>query len=163
MTMIQNKACLLASLALAAAVPATFAQGEEALIWTEKSDGNSVSLAYGSLDSAKNPVFLLSCFNEMDVVVLNIFGVIEGKRPGQALTIELSAGSETLSVAGESSIDRKTSSMFAESGEVPPEPILTVLRSPGPVTVKLGFTTKTLSDAGREAAVTQFAKDCKLD
>jgi len=78
MTMIPNKACLLASLALAAAVPATFAQGEEALIWTEKSDGNSVSLAYGSLDSAKNPVFLLSCFNEMDVVVLNIFSVIEG-------------------------------------------------------------------------------------
>lgn len=163
MTMIKILVCVLATVLIVAATSPSIAQSEESLIWRETSDGNAVSLSYGSLDDSKNPIFLLSCFNAMDVAVLNVFSVIEGKRPGQPVAIELSAGSKNLSLDAESSIDSKTSSMFAESGEVALEPILAVLQESGPVTVKLAFTTKTLSDAGREAAVVKFIEDCELD
>jgi hypothetical protein len=161
MKMIRTAPYLLVLAALFASAPAQSAS-EGSLIWTERTDGGSVSLAYGSLDTAQNPLFLLSCFNEMDIVVLNIFSVIEGTRPGQPVTIEISGGSEKATLKAQSEIDRKSASMFAEAGEVEVEPLLTVLRADGPVTLKMGFTTKTMSDAGREQAVDQFRKDCRV-
>lgn len=161
MKMIRPIPCLLVLAALFASAPAQSAS-EGSLIWTEKNDGGSVSLAYGSLDTAQNPLFLLSCFNEMDIVVLNVFSVIEGTRPGQPVTIELSGGSEKATLKAQSEVDRKSASMFAEAGEVEVEPLLAVLRADGPITLKMGFTTKTMSDAGREQAVDQFRKDCRV-
>ena len=142
-----------------------FAAGyaEESLVWTEKSDEGRASLAYGPLDPAKTPLFLLTCFNNMDVAVLEIFAVIEGTRPGQPLTIELSAGSAKLPLKGEISVDDATSSMFAEANEVKVKPVLEVLRAPGPLTINLGLTNKTLSDQGRADAVEKFDQACELD
>src|SRR6186997_1948974 len=137
--------------------------GEESVVWTEKSDEGRASLAYGPLDPAKTPLFLLTCFNNMDVAVLEIFAVIEGTRPGQPLTIELSAGSAKLPLKGEVSVDDATSSMFAEANEVKVSPVLEVLRAPGPLTINLGLTNKTLSDQGRADAVEKFNQACKLD
>jgi hypothetical protein len=99
----------------------------------------------------------------MDVAVLEIFAVIEGTRPGQPLTIELSAGSAKLPLKGEVSVDDATSSMFAEANEVKVRPVLEVLRAPGPLTINLGLTNKTLSDQGRADAVEKFDQACKLD
>jgi len=136
---------------------------QESQVWTEKSDEGRASLAYGPLDPAKTPLFLLTCFNNMDVAVLEIFVVIEGTRPGQPLTIELSAGSAKLPLKGEVSVDDATSSMFAEANEVKVKPVLEVLRAPGPLTINLGLTNKTLSDQGRADAVEKFDQACKLD
>jgi len=155
---------LLAALLLIAALPAQSSTPPgESLVWTGKASGGHVALTYGPLDPAKQPVFLLSCFNGMDVAVLEVFGAIEGKRPGQQLTIELSAGGAQSPLDGEASIDEKTGSMFAEASDIVLAPVLDVLRSPGPLTIKTGFTTRTLSDAGRAEAVAQFSKDCEMD
>jgi hypothetical protein len=143
------------------ALPPGTAATEDGHVWTGRSNGSHVSLAYGPLDHSKQPVFLLSCFNGMSVAVLDVFGAIEGTRRGQALTIELSAGSSQ-SLEGEASVDDKTGSMFAEASDIELKPVLEVLRSPGPLTVKTGPTSRTLSDKGRAAAVDKFSQACEL-
>jgi hypothetical protein len=148
-----------AILGLLAAAPS---RADESLLWTARTSGGMVSLSYGSLNPDQNPVFLLTCLNEMNVSVLEIFSVIEGKRPGQDLTIEFAAGDKKTALDGRVELDDKSATMFAEASEVEPEPLLDVLGAPGEVTVTLGFTKKTLGDQGRAAAVTQFSKDCAM-
>jgi hypothetical protein len=138
-------------------------RAEESPVWTEKSDEGRVLLAYGPLDQAKTPLFLLTCFNNMNVAVLEIFGAIEGTRPGQPVTITLSAANAKLHLKGEVSVDDATSSMFAEASDLKVKPVLEVLRASGPLTVNLGLTDKTLSDQGRADAVEKFDEACKLD
>ena len=145
------------------ALPQGAGHAPESQVWTEKSDEGRASLAYGPFDPAKTPLFLLTCFNNMDVAVLEIFVVIDGTRPGQPMTIELSAGSAKLPLKGEISVDDATSSMFAEANEVKVRPVLEVLRAPGPLTINLGLTNKTLSDQGRADAVEKFDQACELD
>jgi hypothetical protein len=155
---------LIAATFLVGALPqGSLARTEESLVWTEKSSEGLVSLTYGPLDPAKTPLFLLTCFNSMEVAVLEIFGVIEGTRPGQPLIIGLSAGSTELPLKGEVSLDDATGTMFAEANELKVKPVLDVLRASGPLTVNLGLTNKTLSDQGRADAVEKFSQSCELD
>src|SRR3972149_9889189 len=116
----QSKARLLLTLVLivAAAPYASPAGTEERLVWTQTSSEGATALSYGALDREKTPLFLLSCFTEMEIAVLDIFGVIEGTAPGQKLTIELSAGGAQLPLEGEASADDKTGSMFAEASDI---------------------------------------------
>jgi hypothetical protein len=161
--MIRNRASLLAaSFFFTLLIPGGLARTEESQVWTGTTNGSLIALTYGPLDTSKPPVFLLTCFNEMDVAVLEVFGSIVGTRPGQKLSIELSAGSSQ-SIDGEASLDEKTGAMFAEASDIKLEPVLAVLKSPGPLTIKTGETTRTLSDAGRAEAVETFSKDCQLD
>jgi hypothetical protein len=138
------------------------ARTEESLVWTQTSSGSFVSLAYGTLDTSKHPVFLLTCFNGMDVASLDLFGVIEGSRPGQPLEIALSAGSAEHVIQGGTEIDDKTGSMFAEASDIEVGPVLDVLKAPGPLTIKMAFTTQTLSDQGRADAAEKFGEACQV-
>ena len=155
--------CLsLAACLLAVAAPGTRLHAQETLVWTDKASEGFVSLSYGPLDPSKQPKFLLSCFNEMGIAVLDIFGVIQGTRPGEKLTIEFSGGS-SLSLEGAVELDAKSGSMFVEASDIEVKPLLEVLRSPGPVTVKMAATTLSFSDTGRGEAADRFGKNCKLD
>jgi hypothetical protein len=150
--------CLL----IGALAPIDSARAEEKSVWTDKASEGFVSLSYGPLDASRQPVLLLSCFNEMEIAVLDIFGVIEGTRPGEKLTIELSAGGSH-AIEGESGIDAKTGSMFAEASDIAVKPVLAVLKSAGPLTVKMAATSLTLTDTGRAEAAERFGKNCNLD
>jgi hypothetical protein len=114
-----------------------------------------------ALDASKQPVLLLSCFNEMGIAVLNIFSTIEATRPGEKLTIQLSAG-RSHAIEGEAGIDAKAGSMFAEASDIEVRPVLAVLKSPGPLTVKIAATSVTLTDTGRAEAAERFSKNCTL-
>lgn len=137
------------------------ARTEENFVWTEKTSGGFISLVYGPLGADQQPLLLLTCFNDMDVVVLNIFGVIEGTRPGEKVTIELSAASSH-PIEGQVELDPKTGLMFAEASGIEVGPVLDVLNTPGPLTIKMAATSLTLSDAGRSEAAEKFSRDCKL-
>lgn len=134
----------------------------ESLLWTARTNGGMVSLSYGSLDPKQNPLFMLTCLNELNVTVLEVFSIVEGKAPGQTLTIGLAAGDKKASLEGRVELDDKSHAMFAEANEVEPDPVLEVLKAKGDLTVSLGVTQKTLGDAGREQAVAQFSKDCEM-
>ncbi len=151
-------ACVLAGALLGFSV----ARSEETLVWTANTNGDLISLSYGSLDSNKPPVLLLSCFNEMSIGVLEIFGTIEGSRPGQKLSIDLSAGGTQSSIEGSVELDDKSGTMFAEASDVEIAPLLGVLKASGPLTVKIAATTLTLPEVGRAEAAQTFSKDCQL-
>ena len=88
-------ACLLA------AAQASSARDEDNLIWTGKASVGLISLSFAPLDPAKAPLFLLSCFDAMGIAVLDLRQEIAGAKPGDAITIALSAGDAKAEVKGE--------------------------------------------------------------
>ncbi|MGZ5850883.1 MAG: hypothetical protein ACXWJN_09930 [Methyloceanibacter sp.] len=146
---------------IAAIVSLSFARAEASLVWISKSNGSLVTLAYSPVDPTKAPLFLLSCFNGMDIAVLDVHQDIAGAKTGEKLTIELSAGAATASLDGETA--DANGAIFGEASDIKVKPVLAVLREKGPVTVKLGETSATLAEQGRAEAVGTFAEACKLE
>lgn len=149
---------------LATALPhPTLARGEESLLWTTRTSDGLASLSYGTLDPAEIPLFMLSCFDGMNIAVLNLHKELNGTKPGQKITIELSAGPTQSPVQGEAARNGRDGPLFAEASGIAVAPVLDVLRESGPVTVSVGETRETMSDAGRAKAVAQFSKDCRVE
>jgi hypothetical protein len=142
---------------------ATQASTEGTMIWSERSSGTSTSLTYGSIDAGAGPLFMLSCFNGMSIVVLDVHKEIAGAKPGAPLTIELASAKTTSPVEGEVGENKATGKTFGEASDVEVKPVLAVLSDAGPVTVKMGGTTATLSDQGRDQAVAAFSKNCEVE
>src|SRR6185312_10538402 len=100
---------LFAAALLFIALPQGAGHAQESQVWTEKSDEGRASLAYGPLDPSKTPLFLLTCFNNMDVAVLEMFAeanevkvkpVLEVLRAPRPLTVNLGLTNKTLSDQG---------------------------------------------------------------
>ena len=161
--MIRPSARALFAVVLAAVACRGVARAEDSLVWISNSNGSLVTLAYGPIDPSKAPLFLLSCFNGMDVAVLDIHEEVAGAKPGEKLAIEVSAGSMTAPLDGETSHDDATGFTFAEASDIKVKPVLAVLREKGPVTVEMGATSATLAEQGRAEAVEKFSAECKLD
>jgi hypothetical protein len=163
--MSRNQARLLLAVCLAvgASAPVSSARAEESLVWVEKASEGFISLAYGPLDPAKAPLFLLSCFDTMGIAVLDIHTQIDGVKPGEALTIELTAGDAKAQLKGEAALDEANSMIFAEASDIEVKPVLDVLRQLGPATVTIGKASATLSDQGRADGVSKFSQDCQID
>jgi hypothetical protein len=148
---------------LAAALPlGGLARAEAPLVWTAHTSGALTTLVYGQIDPAAEPLFLLSCFNGMSIAVLDVHQGIPRVEPGQPLTIEISSAKAQSPVAGEVARNEATGATFGDASDIDVKPVLAVLRDPGPLTIKMGETTATLSDQGRAAAVAEFTENCKL-
>jgi hypothetical protein len=139
------------------------ARAQDTMVWFEKASEGFVTLAYGPLDPAKPPLLLLSCFDAMGIAVLDVRAGIEGKKPGEPLIIELSAGDTKVAVKGEAALDDTTGQIFAEASELEVKPVLAVFRQSGPVMLKVGEASETLSDQGRADGVEKFSQDCQID
>jgi hypothetical protein len=138
-------------------------RSEEAMMWTEKTSGGLTTLAYGPLNPTASPLFVLSCFSGMNIVVLDVHKEIPGAKRGDAITIELSSAKAKAPVKAEVELNEATGTNFGEASDIDVKPVLQVMRDPGPLTVKMGNVSATLSDQGREQAVAKFVDDCKLD
>lgn len=149
---------------LALALPlANMAWSEEAMIWAEKSSGTSTSLAYQSINLSVGPLFMVTCFNGMSIVVLDVHKEIDGAKPGQPILIEISSAKAQSPVEGEVTRNEATGKTFGEATDIDVKSVLEVLRDPGPVTIKMGGTTATMSDQGREEAVSRFSHNCEVE
>jgi hypothetical protein len=146
---------------LAGTLQATFARSET-LLWMAKASGDLITLAYGSPNPMMNPLFMLSCFNDMNIAVLDVHKDIAGAERGKALTIELAARDAKASIEGEATRDDAAGITFGEASDITLAPILAVLREAGPVTLNMGETSTTLEDHGRADALAQFVKDCQV-
>jgi hypothetical protein len=151
------------ALTLATMLLADAAKSEEAMMWTEKTSGGLTTLAYGPLNPAASPLFVLSCFSGMNIVVLDVHKEIPGAKRGDPLTIELSSAKAQAPVKAEVETNEATGTNFGEASDIDVEPVLQVMRDPGPLTVKMGEVSATLSDQGRAQAVAEFVENCKLE
>ena len=155
------------ALALAMVLPilplAESGSAEEATIWTETSNGGLTTLSYGPLDPAKSPLFVLSCFSDLKIVVLDVHKEIPGAKPGDPVTIELSTDKSRASVKAEVGKNETTGTTFSEASEINLKPVLEVLRDPGPLTLQMGEADLTLSDQGRVESVSKLIENCKVD
>lgn len=132
-------------------------------MWTQKSSGDLTALAYGPLDPTASPLFVLSCFSGMNIVVLDVHKEIPGAKRGDAITIEISSAKAQAPVKAEVEMNEATGTNFGEASDIDVKPVLQVMRDPGLLTVTMGDVSVTLSDRGRAQAVAEFADNCKLD
>lgn len=161
--MTQLMARILTATALLVAALVSPARAEDILLWTAREDGGLVSLSYGSFDPGKIPIFMVTCFNGMNIAVLNLHEELSGTEPGQKITIDIAAGAAKTPVQGEAASNERNGPLFAEASGIAIAPVLNVLKEPGPVTVSVGDTRVTLSDTGRTEAVARFSKDCQVE
>jgi hypothetical protein len=142
---------------------ASAGKAEETAIWTERSSGDLTTLSYGPLSLTTNPLFMLSCFSDMNIVVLDVHKEIAGAKRGDALAIELSSAKTQVPIKAEVDLNEETGTSYAEASDIDVKPILQALQDAGPLTLKLGAASLTLSDQGRADAVAKFSESCKLD
>lgn len=151
-----------AAVLIGALSPSASARTEDGFVWSQKSSGGLISLAYGPADPAQMPLFLLSCLNGMSIAVLDVRPASLTAQHGDRLTIELTAGDVTSPVEAEAIRDDAEGITFGEASDIEVKPILDVLRGSGPVTVKIGDTSAILSDQGRADAVDRFTQACDM-
>lgn len=159
----QARLLLAALSALAILVLAEVAKSEEAMMWTEKSSGGLTTLAYGPLNPTASPLFVLSCFSGMNIVVLDVHKEIPGAKRGDAITIELSSAKAQAPVKAEVELNEATGTNFGEASDIDVTPLLQLMRDPGPLTVRMADVSATLSDQGRAQAVAKFVDNCRLE
>ncbi|MEG6508827.1 hypothetical protein V6C03_07570 [Methyloligella sp. 2.7D] len=131
-------------------------------IWSASVTGDMSALRYGPLDDAALPIFLLSCFNDMKIAVLDVYGDLGEAKAGDALEMEVSGGKLAAPLKGKAETEETSGSLYAEASEFGIKPVINVLELEGPVTVKVGETKLELSDAGRAEAVKDFAMHCRI-
>jgi len=136
---------------------------QESLVWTAKVNGDFVTLTYGSLNPDTSPLVMIACFNSMGIAVLNVHADLPDMKLGTPLAIEFTSDGLTAPVAAEAGRDQPGDPIYGEATDIALKPILDVLRSDKPVTVKAGAVSAELAAHGRAKAVDQFAKDCSLD
>jgi hypothetical protein len=159
----QARPLLVVALFLAILPLADAGSAEQAMIWTHRSSGGLATLAYGPFDPAASPLFVLSCFSDMNIVVLDVHKEVPGTKRGDAITIEISSAKAEAPVKAEVETNEATGTTFGEASDINVKPVLEVLRDPGPLTVKMGEASATLSDQGRAQAVADFVENCKLE
>ena len=128
-------------------------------MWTEKEDGGLTMLSYGPLDPAQNPLFVLSCFSGMNIVVLDVHKEIPDAKPGDPLTIELSSAKAQSPLKGEVGKNETTGKTFGEASDINVKPVLELLRDPGPLTIKMGGASATMSEQGRAEVGQQIRRE----
>jgi hypothetical protein len=99
----------------------------------------------------------------MNIVVLDVHKEVPGAKPGDPLTIELSSAKAQSAVKGEVGKNETTGTTFGEASDINVKPVLEVLRDSGPLTIKMGEASATVSEQGRAESVTKFVENCKLE
>ncbi|HUU65847.1 MAG TPA: hypothetical protein VMW57_00985 [Methyloceanibacter sp.] len=162
MTFNHTVRALLAAGLIAGSLPAAGSAAETS-VWTAKVNGDFVTLTYGSLNPDTSPLVMIACFNSMGIAVLNVHADLPDMKLGTPLAIEFTSDGLTAPVEAEAGRDEPGDPIYGEATAIAVKPIVNVLRTDGPVTVKVGAVSAELPIHGRKEAVEQFAKDCSLD
>jgi hypothetical protein len=150
---------------LALAAPLILGAGapDPSFAWTVNQEGASVFLVYGSTETGEDYAFALSCNNKKMTTGLTVYQDIPGAQVGQAITIELSAGAAMVALKGKTETDEMSGYVFGVAKKFEVKPVIAVLAAKGPAVAKMGKVTVDLPENGRAAAVSEFAKACRLD
>jgi hypothetical protein len=109
--------------------------------------------------SADENRFILMCDNERRDAEISVAETGKGARRGQPVAIELTANGQVVTMKGSITIDKRP---YAHVRRAPYKALVTLLRQPGPVTVKMTGNTYTLGERDRVKQLNEFTSICKL-
>jgi hypothetical protein len=154
----------LLSASLLACVPAAAsAETDPGYVWMGGSGDGNFSLTYGSPETAEDELFWIVCRNGENKTELVVYVDMKDVKLGQTVAIELSAGNAKAIVKGAVATDEMSGFLFAKAEQFPIKPVIELLASTGPVTVKTGAIVTKLPDKGRRPELAKFTKGCKLN
>jgi hypothetical protein len=153
---------------IAAAFPAANAAAKEpgaidGYAWMGGVRAGTASFVYGSTESAEDLAFWLTCSPATKKTELTVYVDIAGTKVGQAMPIEIAAGSAKTVVKGKIATDEMTGFHFAEAKGLKVKPVVEVFKGKGAATIRTGTLTTLLPETGRAAALAEFARGCALD
>jgi hypothetical protein len=133
------------------------AANEKAWRWRVLGDDVLPYLIYEA--SADENRFILMCDNQRRDAEVSIAETGRGARRGQPVAIELTANGQVVTMKGSIKIDNGA---YGHVRGAPYKAVVTLLRQPGPVTVKMTGNTLTLGEKDRVKELNGFTSMCKL-
>jgi hypothetical protein len=109
--------------------------------------------------SAEENRFILMCDNQRRDAEVSVAETGRGTRRGQPVAIELTANGQVMTMKGSIKIDNGA---YGHVRRVPYKALVTLLRQPGPVTVRMNGNSHTLGDRDRVKQLNEFTSSCKL-
>jgi hypothetical protein len=133
------------------------AANEKAWRWRVLGDDVLPYLIYEA--SADENRFVLMCDNQRRDAEVSVAETGRGARRGQPVTVELTANGQVVTMKGSIKTDN---GVYGHVTKAPYKAVVTLLRQPGPVTVKMSGNTYTLGERDRVKQLNEFASTCKL-
>ena len=128
-----------------------------------KTEEGFASFVYGSPETVEDLLFWVICDMKHKSTEMTVYEDNPGTKVGQAMTIELGAGSAKLPVKGKIETDGMSGFFFAKAMNFKVKPVIELFKAEGKVTATTGKVVTTLPEKGRAEALAQFAKACTLD
>jgi hypothetical protein len=134
------------------------AANEKGWHWRALGDDVLPYLIY-EIAADQNHRFALMCDNERRVAEVSVPETDRRARRGQPVAIELTANGQVLTMKGSIKTDN---GVYGHVTKAPYKALVTLLRQPGPVTVKMTGNSHTLGDKDRVKELNGFTSMCKL-
>jgi hypothetical protein len=103
--------------------------------------------------------FALVCDNQRRVAEVSVPETSSQARRGQPVTVELGANGQVVTMKGSIKTDN---GVYGHVTKAPYKALVTLLRQPGPVTVKISGNIHTLGEKDRVKQLNEFISICKL-
>lgn len=129
-------------------------------VWSAFVEGDHAAISFATPNSDDSR-FIVSCENKKRVISMTVYEEVKGMKVKRPLTIEMSAGAQKATIKGITGTDELNGYVFGEANKVPAGPLLTVLREPGDLTIKMGKASVTFPAEGRAEQMKIFEKGCK--
>jgi hypothetical protein len=134
------------------------AANEKAWHWRVLGDDVLPYLLYEAA-ADRNHRFALVCDNQRRDAEVSVPETDRKARLGQPVTIELTANSQVVTMKGSIKTDN---GVYGHVTKAPYKALITLLRQPGPVVVKMTGSTYTLGEKDRVKKLNEFTSICKL-
>jgi len=139
-------------------VSATASPSADERTWSLGGDERDPYLTFGNPEMGDTTVILI-CNNRRKIAELSVNDGSKGAKPGQAVTIELAAGTGKTSFPGKTV---RSAGIYGYARRIDFQTVVAMFRAPGTVTVTMGENRYQLHDKGRAKAVGELVEVCKL-
>jgi hypothetical protein len=134
------------------------AANEKTWRWRVLGDDVAPYLIYEAA-ADQNHRFALTCDNQRRQAEVSVPETDKRARRGQPVTVELTASGQVMKMKGSIKTDN---GVYGHVAKAPYKALVTLLRQPGPVAVKMAGNIYTLGERDRVKQLDQFISICKL-
>jgi hypothetical protein len=148
----------IAAFCLMSATSAMAAPTADERTWSLGGDERDPYLTFGNPEMGETTVLLI-CNNRKKIAELSVNDASKGAKAGQAVKIELAAGTNKASFSGKTV---RSAGVYGYARKIDFQTVAAMFRAPGTITVTMGENRYMLHDKGRAKAVGALINVCKL-